>query len=174
MTEKQARILIVALQLFAKEGYKGTSTRRVAELAEVSEGLIFRHFGNKEGLLEAILKQGEERGQKFLASIVLESEPRRIIEKMLEFPFEVAKHEKEYWKLLYMLKWQMAGKSSHVKGPLLRALVHAFSELEYEEPEQEARLMLVYLDGIAHLLLADEEGELEGLLPFLKKKYNLE
>ncbi|MEM7367749.1 MAG: helix-turn-helix domain-containing protein [Bacteroidota bacterium] len=173
MTEKQARILIVALQLFAKEGYRGTSTRQVAQKAEVSEGLIFRHFGNKEGLLHAILKEGEERAQKFMAKIVLETDPQKIIEKMLEFPFEVAKYEKEYWKLIYMLKWQMAEKTAHSKGPLMRTLIHAFSELGYEQPEQEALLILVYLDGIAHLLLTDEEHDLEGLLPLLKQKYNI-
>ena len=44
MTEKQENILKAALQLFAKEGFYATSTSKVAKLAGVSEGLIFRHF----------------------------------------------------------------------------------------------------------------------------------
>ena len=60
MTDKQLNILKIALQLFANEGFHATSTSRIAKEAGVSEGLIFRHFINKEGLLRAILKQGED------------------------------------------------------------------------------------------------------------------
>ncbi len=61
MTEKQEKILQSALELFAKEGFHATSTNKVAKHAGVSEGLIFRHFGNKEGLLQAILAEGRAR-----------------------------------------------------------------------------------------------------------------
>jgi len=44
MTEKQEKIIKSALELFALEGYAATSTRKAAERAGVSEGLIFRHF----------------------------------------------------------------------------------------------------------------------------------
>ena len=59
MTEKKEKILQAALELFAKEGFYATSTSKVAKTAGVSEGLIFRHFGNKEGLLHAVLDEGE-------------------------------------------------------------------------------------------------------------------
>ena len=49
MTEKQEKIVQSALQLFAQEGYHATSTSKVAKHAGVSEGLIFRHFRNKDG-----------------------------------------------------------------------------------------------------------------------------
>ena len=49
MTEKQKNIVNAALELFAKEGFKSTSTSKVAKKARVSEGLIFRHFKNKDG-----------------------------------------------------------------------------------------------------------------------------
>ena len=48
MTDKQEKILQAALELFAKEGFKGTSTNKIAKKAGVSEGLIFRHFENKD------------------------------------------------------------------------------------------------------------------------------
>ncbi len=37
MTEKQERILKAALELFAQEGFKATSTNKVAKRAGVSE-----------------------------------------------------------------------------------------------------------------------------------------
>jgi AcrR family transcriptional regulator len=43
-----------ALSLFAEEGYGPVTTRRIAEAAGCSETLLFRYFGGKRGLLEAI------------------------------------------------------------------------------------------------------------------------
>jgi AcrR family transcriptional regulator len=51
MTEKKELILQTALRLFSEQGYEATPTNRIAKEAGVSEGLIFRHFENKEGLL---------------------------------------------------------------------------------------------------------------------------
>jgi TetR/AcrR family transcriptional regulator, mexJK operon transcriptional repressor len=52
-------ILNTALNLFIEQGFKGTSTRRIAEVAGVSEGLIFHHFATKKDLLAGL---GETRG----------------------------------------------------------------------------------------------------------------
>ncbi|MEM6542898.1 MAG: helix-turn-helix domain-containing protein, partial [Bacteroidota bacterium] len=56
MTAKQEKILNAALELFAHEGYNVVSTSKIAQKAGVSEGLIFRHFESKQGLLNAILQ----------------------------------------------------------------------------------------------------------------------
>lgn len=46
-------LLDSARRLFAAKGYAGASTREIALDAGVNETLIFRHFGNKEGLFTA-------------------------------------------------------------------------------------------------------------------------
>ncbi|MGH7504204.1 MAG: TetR/AcrR family transcriptional regulator [Longimicrobiales bacterium] len=49
------RILNAAATLFASTGYRGTTTRRIAQEAGVNEVTLFRHFGSKDELiLEAI------------------------------------------------------------------------------------------------------------------------
>ena len=40
----------VAMELFARQGYQGTTTRQISERAHVNEALIFRHFPRKEDL----------------------------------------------------------------------------------------------------------------------------
>src|SRR3954464_11821303 len=52
------RILAAAKRLFASQGYEATSTMAVARLAGTSESQMMKHFGSKEGLLEAILDEG--------------------------------------------------------------------------------------------------------------------
>ncbi|WP_125762449.1 TetR/AcrR family transcriptional regulator [Companilactobacillus hulinensis] len=56
MTDKQLMIFRSAIKLFAKKGYKDTSTKEIAHEAGVSEGSLFKRFNNKEELLLAILK----------------------------------------------------------------------------------------------------------------------
>ena len=51
MTEKAARIVIAAVELFGEQGYAATSTREIARRAQVSEGCIFKHFSSKKDLL---------------------------------------------------------------------------------------------------------------------------
>lgn len=51
--ETRLRIFAATRQLIAKKGRRGTTTREIAELAGVNEATIFRHFGNKDALIEA-------------------------------------------------------------------------------------------------------------------------
>ena len=50
------RIIQAALELFASQGVTETTTRQIADLAEVNEVTLFRHFGNKHGLLLAVIE----------------------------------------------------------------------------------------------------------------------
>lgn len=51
--ETRIRILCATRQLFAKHGRRGTTTREIADLAGVNEATLFRHFGNKDAIIDA-------------------------------------------------------------------------------------------------------------------------
>jgi AcrR family transcriptional regulator len=53
--ERRTRIIDAALKLFADKGFSGTRTREIAELAEISETLIFQHFKTKADLYREAL-----------------------------------------------------------------------------------------------------------------------
>jgi TetR/AcrR family transcriptional regulator len=55
--ERRKQIINAALTLFAEKGFSGTRTREIAELANVSETLIFQHFKTKEDLYRAALTE---------------------------------------------------------------------------------------------------------------------
>jgi AcrR family transcriptional regulator len=61
--DRRHDILAAAMDLFAKKGFRGTTTRDLATQADVNEAIIFRYFNNKEELYRAILehKAGESR-----------------------------------------------------------------------------------------------------------------
>ena len=57
------RILTAARDIFARKGPHGTTTREIADRAGVNEATLFRHFGNKRALLDAMKEffcQGRE------------------------------------------------------------------------------------------------------------------
>lgn len=49
-------ILVAALDVYSKYGFRGATTKRIAESAGVNEVTIFRHFGSKEALLGEALR----------------------------------------------------------------------------------------------------------------------
>ncbi len=50
------RILHAAAELYAETGFRGATTRRIAERAGVNETTLFRHFGSKTRLLHEAFK----------------------------------------------------------------------------------------------------------------------
>jgi AcrR family transcriptional regulator len=54
---RQQQLIETGLSVFAKHGFRGTTTRQLAEAAGVTEALIFKHFADKNELYAAILGQ---------------------------------------------------------------------------------------------------------------------
>lgn len=55
------QILDIALNHFIRYGFYGTSTRKIAEEAGISSGLMFHYFPNKLALYEALVEIGCEK-----------------------------------------------------------------------------------------------------------------
>jgi AcrR family transcriptional regulator len=55
--DERRRVLIdAALALFARKGFRGTTTKEIAEAAGCSEATIFKYFASKDELYSAILE----------------------------------------------------------------------------------------------------------------------
>ncbi|MEQ9468534.1 MAG: helix-turn-helix domain-containing protein [Ekhidna sp.] len=175
MTEKQEKIITAALELFAEEGYRSTSTSKVAKRAGVSEGLIFRHFTNKDGLLDAIIKMGEEQAKALFADIVLEPDPKELIRKYIELFITVSKDQEaiNFWKLQFKIKWELEIYGEHKMEAIKGALINAFEKLRYNHPEQEANLLLTLMDGLATRFILQQQFDMSETIEFLKQKYKV-
>lgn len=70
------RLINAAEELFTSQGVTETTTRQIAELAQVNEVTLFRHFQNKHGLLLAVIEESDlftRLGQNLIASLNQES-----------------------------------------------------------------------------------------------------
>jgi AcrR family transcriptional regulator len=57
----RTRLLNAAVRVFDRKGYTAASVREVAAMAGVTKPAVYYHFGSKEGLLVAILRQAERQ-----------------------------------------------------------------------------------------------------------------
>ena len=55
--ERKAQLVNIAIPLFGRVGFNGTTTKAIAKAAGVSEATIFRHFPSKEALYREALQQ---------------------------------------------------------------------------------------------------------------------
>lgn len=53
---RREQLIGVAVGLFSRKGFAGTTTKEIAAAAGVTEALIFRHFPTKDALYDAILR----------------------------------------------------------------------------------------------------------------------
>jgi AcrR family transcriptional regulator len=76
------QLLEAAVKVFANAGFRGATTRRIAQEAGVNEVTLFRQFGSKEGLiLEAVLRAIT----RLQDEAVLPAVPRNPAEELLDW-----------------------------------------------------------------------------------------
>ncbi len=172
MTEKQQRIVEAALELFANRGYDAVPTSAIAKKAGVSEGLIFRHFENKLGLLKSIMEMGKDKIYKELEHLRSIQDPSELILTLLELPFTLDESEYTFWRLVYGLKWQTQYYDDSMSKPIYDLIANALRELNFEEIDAETQLILSYMDGfVMAVILRGDNIDKKTMLKVLRKKY---
>lgn len=179
MTEKQIGILNSALELFADQGINSTSTSQIAKKAKVSEGLIFRHFCNKEGLVRAVVNNAFDRISPYAQKIEEINDPKKRLEALIDMPKKLLGDEPTYWKLQMSIKFQqnvseLMAQCEANSPPIYEMAVSAFKSLDYDKPELEAQLFHMALEGVIFKLVYQNQiEEVDQFIIFLKSKYNL-
>ena len=173
MNTKKEKILNTALKLFATYSYESVSTARIANRARVSEALIFKHYRTKIALLDAVVANGQEQFRDFAADIVLESKPKKLIAKYIDFPFKINGSELDLWKLEYKLRMNPTISVNTYNKPIHDALSTAFTNLKIRNPKIEAQLLMHTIDGILVNIISDEMKNKTKLRIQLKNKYKI-
>ena len=178
MTDKQQKIIDTALTLFANQGYVTTSTSKIARQAGVSEGLIFRHFTNKEGLLDAIVRRGLAEMDVLAPRVLDESDPKKVLEQAIRMPVYLVRNQPTFWKLQFSLKHQQPGVASKYDDSnllvrLKASVEEAFRQLGYANPRAETRLLMIILSGLTAELSDEDQIDQDTLTNFILRKYEL-
>jgi len=144
MTDVSARILEAAARIYSETGFRGTTTRRVAQEAGVNEITLFRHFGTKEALVKAALRVSHH--QEPPVSLL---EPRHPAKELTAWALNTYRH----WYNSRRLICRVLGDL--VEHPELAPSV-------CEEPSCEHAMLSRYLDRMRALGWTSREFHADG------------
>lgn len=65
-----ARLIEVACEIFTRDGYANAATEEIVQLAGVTRGALYHHFGSKEGLFQAVLSHLQEQVRLRIEAVV--------------------------------------------------------------------------------------------------------
>src|SRR4051794_20471415 len=71
--ETRARLVGAAADLFARKGFHAVSAEAVADAADRTTGALYSHFGNKDGLLLALVETWLDESAQRIGAIVEEA-----------------------------------------------------------------------------------------------------
>lgn len=101
---RRQQILLVAMRLFSQRGFRGTTTKEIAQGAGVSEAMVFRHFATKEELYSAILDHKACVGGldpcKLLAAAIARKDDRAVFEGLARAMMQHHEQDTEFMRLL--------------------------------------------------------------------------
>jgi AcrR family transcriptional regulator len=61
LSNRKEEILIVALHLFARDGYEAVSVSQIAGELDMTKGALYRHYKSKRDIFDSIVKQMEQQ-----------------------------------------------------------------------------------------------------------------
>ena len=79
--DTRSTILNAAVQVFSQHGFRGSTTRRIADAASVNEVTIFRYFGSKDALLQEAIRGSEPS----VFSNPLPSDPKNPLDELTQW-----------------------------------------------------------------------------------------
>ncbi|MER7191490.1 TetR/AcrR family transcriptional regulator [Streptomyces flaveolus] len=164
---KRSEILHAALEIFAAEGYRGTSLRKVAARCNLSLPGLMHYFDSKEDLLTQVLRMRDETARMRQDERTSPESYREIIREGARTPGLVE---------LFVSMAAAASDTAHPahahfaeRYPVLRERVTAYVRKAMDEgrmttvvpPERLAVLLLAVADGIQLQWLIDRSTDME-------------
>ena len=175
MTTKETadRIIEAAIQLISEKGYTAATTKAIADLAQVNEVTIFRHFGNKQGILKTIVDKFSYNPilQKMIREEVtwdLETDLKHFSMKYFEYMMSI----KDLVMIGFKESMQFPEISNEIANvPLLfkNELIHYFEEMHHKgkirEVNYEAAALSLIALNFGHFISRARLGTTVSTLP---------
>jgi len=153
--EMESKIIDSALELFANEGYNGTSMQAIAIKSGVSKGNLYNYFKSKNDLLEGVLVAGLNQFSDFYDQYANKLIDEETFEKVIKGNFKMIKENTSFWKLYFNLVVQPKVQELFTKifSPFLEQYFGIFETYFKNKgdknPNATALLLGSSLDGIS-------------------------
>lgn len=157
MGNRKEEILIVALHLFARDGYEAVSVSQIAGELDMTKGALYRHYKSKKDIFDCIVQRMEQQdGEQARRNEVPEESIEKVPEEYQNVSVEdfvgYSKSMFEYWteddfassfrKMLTIEQFrseemQNLYQQYLVSGPA-EYVKDLFKNMEIKNPEEEA------------------------------------
>ena len=102
MGNRKEEILIVALHLFARDGYEAVSVSQIAGELDMTKGALYRHYKSKRDIFDSIVKRMEQQDseqarENEVPEESIEKTPEEYQNVSLDDFVEYSKSMFEYW-----------------------------------------------------------------------------
>ena len=103
MSNRKEEILIVALHLFARDGYEAVSVSQIAGELDMTKGALYRHYKSKRDIFDCIVQRMEQQdGEQASRDMIvpeesIEKTPEEYQNVSLDDFVEYSKSMFEYW-----------------------------------------------------------------------------
>ena len=96
------RLIAVAKHLFSTSGYENTTTVAIAREARTSESQLVKHFGSKEGLLEAVFEDGWSRLRLQIPTLQTITSPQKQLKALMHMVVQIFNEVRELRDLMLL------------------------------------------------------------------------
>ena len=165
--ERREQLLDVAKAIVAERGFHAVSIEAVARAAGITRPIVYAHFRDLSGLLEALVERESQRALRQLATVLPtelgEGDPTEALLAGLRGYLAAVESDPATWRLVLMpqegapelLREHIARGRAAVVGQLAAALSPGPAGGESPDPELTARMLSAFADENARLLLID-------------------
>ena len=168
--ERRVQLLDKTKAIVARDGFHAVSIEAVAREAGVSRPIVYGHFKDLPGLLEALVAREGQRALEQLAEVLPKDltagDPRENLLAGLRAYLAAAQADPVTWRLVLMppegapdvLHEQIAHGRAAVLAQLAEAVRPGFGPGgESPDPELTARMLSTFADEAVRLVLTDPE-----------------
>jgi AcrR family transcriptional regulator len=168
--ERREQLLDATKRIVAARGFHAVSIEAVAREAGITRPIVYGHFRDLRGLLEALVTREGARALAQLGAVLptnlTEGDPRELLLAGMRGYLEAAQADPVTWRLVLMppegapavLREQIARGRAAVLALLAEAVRPGLGPgRETPDPELTARMLSVLADEGARLVLTDSE-----------------
>jgi AcrR family transcriptional regulator len=157
------RILEAAVELFSTRGYAGSGVDRLAERSGIAKTAIYYHFGNKEGLLAAVLERTATQWIDGIQQAARQGgDPLERLDRALAGMRAMLEERPWIYKLFQILALEVAEEKPEVRA-MLRGIVRRARQAITDGIRDALGTDVPDADGVAGAILATLDGVSLGL-----------
>ncbi len=165
---RREQVLDATMEIVSKHGFQAVTIEAVAKTAGITRPIVYEHFGNLQGLLQALVKREMSRALEQVSETALgdlaEGDPPALMLESLRTYLAAVKDHPRTWRLVLtppqgapalLRKRILRGRRE-----VLKSLTDAVSPGSLpgdlsEDPELTARILSAMADEYARLVLSD-------------------